>query len=51
MKIEWLITNVIAIRSPARGESALFWVVFGGFWPIQVAGVAREPLCDLEIPS
>ena len=37
-----------AIRSPARSESELFWVILGIFWPIQAATVAGEPLCCLE---
>ena len=53
MKIEWLVTNVTALGSPAsaREESDIFWVIIDIFWPIQVAIVAREHLCDLKIPS
>ena len=51
MKIEWLIADVTAVGSPARAESAIFWVIFDVFWPIWATFVAEEPLCDLETPT
>ena len=48
IKTEWLITNVIAIKSPTRAESELFWVILGIFRPIQAATVVGGTLCDLE---
>ena len=49
MKLEWLITAVIAVWSPVRAEH-VFWVISGIFQPFQVALVVGEPLCDMEIP-
>ena len=33
LKMEWLITDVTAIGSPARAEE-FFWVILVDFWPI-----------------
>ena len=51
MKSEWLITNVIAIKSPTRAESELFWVILGIFRSIQAAIMVGETLCDQETLS
>ena len=34
MKIEWLVTDVTSVGSPARAECAIFGGMFGVFWPI-----------------
>ena len=41
MKIQWLITNVSPVGSPATSKSELFYVIFG----------VSEPFCNLEVPS
>ena len=48
MKIEWLVTDVTAVGSPARTECAILGGDFGCrcFWPIQDIFVVAEPLCD-----
>ena len=51
MKIEWLVADVISVRSPDRAEHDILGVMLDVFWPTQAAFVAREPLCDLGIPS
>ena len=51
MKIEWLVNNVIPVRSPARAEREFWGVIVEVFWPIQATFVDEEPLCDLETPS
>ena len=50
MKIEWLVADVIAVRSPDRAEGAILGVILDIFWPIQATIVIREPLCDIRIP-
>ena len=50
IKIECLVTNLTAVRSPVSAESEGFWVIFDFFWPIWAAFVVWEPLCDLESP-
>ena len=50
MKIEWLVTDALAIGFPGRAERAVLGVVLAGrvfanSWPIQVIFVAGEPLC------
>ena len=49
MKIEWLVTDVTAVGSPARTECAILGGDFGCrcFWPIQDIFVVAEPLCDV----
>ena len=47
--MEWLITDVTPVRSPARAESKIM-DDFGVFWPIQVAFVVGESLCNLKSP-
>ena len=45
MKIEWLITNVTAVGSPARAHSDLFWLILDVLWAIHVAFVVGgDPL-------
>ena len=51
MKIEWLIANETAVRSPARAECDIVGVILDVFWPIQAIFVVGEPLCDVRIPS
>ena len=51
MKVERLITNVTAIVSSTRAESAVFWAIFDVFWSIWVTFVDGEQFCDLETPS
>ena len=51
MKIEWLITDVPAVRSPDRAERAILGMILGVFWPIQALFVIGEPLCDVRSPS
>ena len=54
MKIESLVSNVTALRSPDRADGTFD---FGGdlgwtlFWPIQAVFVVREPLYDVKTPS
>ena len=52
MKIEWLVTNVTAVRTPDRAERAILGVILAGlcFWSIQAVFVVGEPLCDVENP-
>ena len=49
MKIEWLDTDVTAVRSPDRAECAILGVILAGrlFLPIQAVFVAGEPLSDV----
>ena len=35
MKIEWLITNVIAVGPPDRGERGILGMILGVLWSIQ----------------
>ena len=52
MKIELLVTDVIAVGSPDRAEHAVLGVILAGlFWPIQTVFVVRERLCDVGTPS
>ena len=39
MKIEWLVTDVTAVGSPASAEGAIFGGDFGCFLPIQATFV------------
>ena len=54
MKIEWMVTDVTAVRSPDRAERAILGVILAGrffdFWPIQATFVVGEPLCDVGTP-
>ena len=50
MNIESLIANETSVGSLARAQSDMFGVILT-FWPIQATFVAKEPLCDLGIPS
>ena len=50
MKMEWLITNILAADCPIRVESEVFWAIFDVFWPSWAAFVVGESLCDLETP-
>ena len=53
MKIEWLVSDVTAVRSFDRAEHAISGVILAGrfFLPIHTAFVVLEPLCDVETPS
>ena len=46
MKIEWLVGNVTAVRSPDRAERAILKLILAGrsFWPIQAIFVIKESL-------
>ena len=46
MKIEWLIANMTAVRSPDRAERDMLGMILDVFWPIQAASVVGETLCD-----
>ena len=51
--IQWLVTDVTAVRSLDRAECAIFgvfvaWCVFG---PTQVIFVVAVPLCGVGTPS
>ena len=46
-KIERLVTDVKAIRSPDRAKCAILEMILGDFWLIQAVFVAGQPLCDL----
>ena len=54
MKIEWLVTDVTAVGSPAKTECAILvggdlgWVCF---WPIPAVFVVAELLCDVRTSS
>ena len=50
MKIEWLIINATAIKSPIRAEHEVLGAMLDIFWTIQAAFGVREPFCDMEIP-
>ena len=53
MKIEWLVTDVTAVGSPARTECAILGGDFGWacFWPISAVFLVAEPLCDVGTTS
>ena len=53
MKIEWLVTDVTAVRSPDRAERAILRATLAGrlFLLIQAVFVVGEPLCDVGTPS
>ena len=51
LKIEWLITNLIPLRSPARAEGDFFGVVLDVFQQIQASIMIRTQLWELGIPS
>ena len=53
MKIEWLVTDLTAFKSPDREEHAILGVILAGlsFWPIQATFVVAEPLCNAETSS
>ena len=51
MKTEWLVADVTAVGSPARGEHDIVWVMLVVFSPIQAVFVVEEPFCDAGIPS
>ena len=51
MKIEWLVTNATAVRSPDRAERAILNVMLGVFLPTQAVFVVGEPLCDIGTQS
>ena len=53
MELEWLVTDVTAVRAPERAGPAVLRVIlagrfFGQFRPNFVVG---EPFCDAETPS
>ena len=52
MKIEWLVTDVTAVRSPDIAERAILGAILAGalFCPIQCVFVIGEPLCDVGTP-
>ena len=51
MKIEWLVTDVTAVRSPDRAECYILGMIFDIVWPIQATAVVGEPFCLVgEIP-
>ena len=51
MNMELLIADVTFVGSPARAECELLGMILDVFWPVQLAIVVGEPLCDLRIPS
>ena len=54
MKIEWLVTDVIAVGSLDRAERAILWGILAGhvhFRPIKIIFVVGEPLCGVGTPS
>ena len=52
MKIEWLVTNVTAVKCPDRARHAILGVILAGrFSPIQAVLMAMEPLHDVGTPS
>ena len=53
MKIEWLVTDVTAVGSPARTECAILGGDFGWacFWPIWDTIVIAELMCDVGTSS
>ena len=50
MKVEWLVTNVTSVGSPARTEHDIGGV-FGMLLPIKAVVVVGKPLCDVGIRS
>ena len=53
MKIEWLVTNVTAVRSPDSAERAILKAILADrfFSPIQAVFVVGESLCAVGTPS
>ena len=53
MKVEGLVTDVTAVRTPDRAECAILGVILAlrFFWPIQAVFVVTEPLCNVGNPS
>ena len=47
MKIEGFIADVTSVGSPARVKHDIWGKILVIFWPIHVAFVIGEPLCDL----
>ena len=50
MTIEWLVTDVTAVRSPDGAERAILGLILGVFWKIQAVCVVGEPLSDVGTP-
>ena len=52
MKIEWLVTNATAVRSPDRAECAILGVILAGRVLADPGRfVVTEPLCGVGTPS
>ena len=53
MKIEWWVTDVVAVGSPDRAELAIWGMILVGIrvWPIQTLFVVGEQVCDVRTPS
>ena len=53
MKIEWLVTDIKAVRSPERAKRAILGLILAGrvFGHIQDIFVVAERLCDVETSS
>ena len=53
MKIEWLISDIIAVRSPDRVERAILKLILADhyFLPIQAVFVVDESICDVGAQS
>ena len=51
MKLEWLLTNVTAVRSPDKAECAILGVILAErFFANSGRICGREPLCDVGTP-
>ena len=46
MKMDWLVTNVTAVRCPDIAKHDSLGMILNVLWPIQAIFVVREPLCD-----
>ena len=51
MKIEWLISDVMAVGSLDRAERAILGLILAVcFWPNQFIFLVGEPLCGVGTP-
>ena len=50
VKMECLVSDVTAIRSPDRAEHAILGMIFAKcvFWPNQALFMVAEPFCDVH---
>ena len=52
MKLEWLVTDVIAVECPDRAKHAILGVILAGIFSlIQAVLIAMKPLYEVGTPS